>query len=344
MSILPRPALRTLPALALLALCASAAAGCVSSRRCCPRPGAPSAGPAARPSTGPARAPAPTPAPAPLPKDAYALYDGATGAPVALAAALPALAAADLVAFGELHEQPGANRFTADLWQALTAEPGPGAGRPGVLAMEFLERDAQPHVDAYLAGTLPEAEFVKLARQSPAYATSHRPLVEHAKARGLRVLAANAPRRLVTAFRKQEESYEDWKAAQSEADRALLPRTSAQLDDAYRAKFLDLMGPERGAAFFKAQSLWDDAMAEAIADARAAAPTSRVLFVVGAFHVQSRLGTLTKYAQRRPDDKVALVTTVFAEGGTLALPADAKGTGDYVLVVAKPPPQEQVHP
>lgn len=325
--------MRRLPLLALLA--ATVLAGCTAPRRGCAPGGTPRAPRTARPgaaSTGPV-------APA-LPRDAYVLYDGATGARVSLDAVLPVLRAADVVAFGELHEQPGANRFSAELFQALSA----GDQRPTVLAMEFLERDTQGAVDAYLAGTLPEPEFVKQARLSPAYATSHRPMVEHAKAQHLRVVAANAPRRLVTAFRKQAESFEDWKAAQNEADRGLLPRSSTQLDDAYRRNFVELMGAERGPAFFKAQSLWDDAMAEAIADARAAAPAARVLLVVGGFHVQNRLGTLTKYALRRPDDKLVLVSTVFAEGPTPALPPSARGVGDYVLVVMPPPPKPEVRP
>lgn len=277
-----------------------------------------------------------------MPKDAYALYDGATGAPADMGAVARLVAGSDFVAFGELHDQPGAGRFELELWKAVTGAPDK---RPAALAMEFLERDTQADLDAYLAGSLEEAEFVKRARQSPGYAKMHRPLIEHAKAGGHPVVAANAPRRLVTAYRKQEAPYAEWKAALPEADQAFLPSTTATLEDAYRAKFVELMGPERGPAIFKAQSLWDDAMAEAVADHRAAHADARVLLIVGGFHVEGRLGTLTKYAQRRAQDRIGLITTVFAESATsLALPAEAKGTADLVLVVVKPPPEPKVHP
>ena len=48
-------------------------------------------------------------------------------------------------------------------------------------------------------------------------------------------------------------------------------------------------------------------MADAIAAHRAAHPDARVLFVVGAFHVAGRLGAITKYVARRPNDRVAVL-------------------------------------
>jgi hypothetical protein len=104
------------------------------------------------------------------------------------------------------------------------------------------------------------------------------------------------------------------------------------------------MGEERGAAFFKAQSLWDDAMAEAVADRRATAPQERVLLIVGGFHVRGRLGTLTKYAQRRPQDRVGLIVMAYGEDPALSLPADARGQADLVLVVRTPEEKPRVHP
>jgi uncharacterized iron-regulated protein len=268
------------------------------------------------------------------------LRDGATGAPVGPEALARLAARADLVAFGEFHDDPEGARAEAALWEAVRSAPD---GRPAALALEFFERDTQRDLDAYLAGSLAEPDFVRRARQGAAYPKTHRPLVETAKASGLRVLAANSPRRLVTAYRKQSESYEDWKAALPEADRSTLPRTTTAPEGPYRARFLALMGAERGPAIFKAQALWDDAMAESVADHRTAHPDARVLLVVGAFHVQGRLGTLEKYSARRPEDRIALVLMAHAKGPTLDLPADLRGQADLVLVVPEPP-DEKTHP
>lgn len=271
-----------------------------------------------------------------VPRPASVLRDGATGAAVGPEAWARLVAGADVVAFGEFHEDPEGSRAEGALWDALL---GAADGRPATLALEFFEKDTQGDLDAYLAGALAKPDFVKRTRQGPAYEKTHGPLVEAAKAHGRAVLAANAPRRLVTAYRKQAEAYEDWKAALPEADRAALPRSTSTPEGPYRERFVSLMGQERGAAFFKAQSLWDDAMAESVADARTAHPDARVLLVVGGFHVQERLGTLAKIAQRRPEDRLALVVMAHGDGPDLALPADAQGTADLVLVVPRPPPE-----
>jgi uncharacterized iron-regulated protein len=284
-------------------------------------------------------APAPAPDARPRPvlskpaAPASVLRDGATGVPADWAAVERVVRGADVVAFGEFHDDAEGARFEERLWRLVTAAPD---ARPGTLAMEFFERDVQPALDAYLAGSLDEADFTRRARQGPGYAKAHRPLIEHAKAAGRPVVAANAPRPLVTAYRKQEAPYAEWKAGLAPEQQAALPRETSVIEDAYREKFMALMGAERGARIFKAQSLWDDAMAEAVADRRAAHPTERVLLVVGAFHVQGRLGTLTKLAQRRPGDRVGLIVMAHAEDPALSLPADLVGAADLVLVVPSP--------
>ena len=238
---------------------------------------------------------------------------------------------ADVVVFGELHGHEVGAAWEMGLLEGLAA-----GDRPVALAMEFLERDVQPAVDAWLAGEMDDAAFIKAARQGPAYATTHGPLLAFAKEHGLPVVAANAPRPLVTRFRKAEDAYEAWLETLEPEERATLPRTCVQLDDAYRAKFVEFMGPQRGPTFFRAQSLWDDAMAEAMADFRAAHPDHRVLFVVGAFHVTDGMGTITKYKSRRPEDVVRSVVMDHAESTRTAPAPEARTRGDVLLDVPAP--------
>ena len=92
----------------------------------------------------------------------------------------------------------------------------------------------------------------------------------------------------------------------------------------------------RGPSFFRSQSLWDDAMAEAIADFRASHPDHVVLLVVGAFHVNHGLGTITKYRLRRPQDDVATIVMTMGDGDALPFaPADERA-GDVVVKVRPP--------
>ncbi len=289
----------------------------------------------ARPCASQSRAPTAPPTQAVAPRDAV-LRDGTTGIEVGHLILDAVLAGNDVIAFGEYHDDPEGSRFESRIWERLTSPEFAGT-RPATLAMEFFERDTQADLDAYLAGNLAEAEFVKRTRLGPGYPRAHRPLIEHAKAIHRPVIAANAPRRLVTAYRKQEAPYAEWKAALPEADRAALPQATTIIDDAYRARFMEMMGAERGARIFKAQSLWDDAMAEAVADRRTVHPDERVLLVVGGFHVQGRLGTVKKLLQRRPTERVGLIVMAYGEGPGLALPAEMRGQAGLVLLVAKPP-------
>lgn len=319
-------------ALACLVLVVASSAGCARAR---------TTSPAVAPAV-PAAVPAPAPAAA-APR--MVLRHGQSGREVPWSTVESLVQRSDVIFFGEYHDDRAGAEFERRLWEQLSTQRGRGA-RPATLAMEFIERDTQPVLDAYLAGTLPEAEFVKQARQGPGYAAAHRPLVEHAKAVGRPVIAANAPRPLVTAYRKQAAPYAEWLATLTDAQRGSLPRSTSTPDDAYKARFLGLMGGERGNAIFKAQALWDDAMAEAVADRRAAHPAERVLLVVGAFHVQGRLGTITKFRERRPGDRIAVIAMAYGEDEALRLPEDMRGEADLVLVVPKPPsrPAPAKHP
>ena len=189
------------------------------------------------------------------------------------------------------------------------------------VAVEMVHSRHQEVLDEYQSGRMEEATFLERTRQSKAYPTSHRPLVELCKARGAPVIAANAPRPLVRAFRKTEDAYDTFLAGLSEAERASLPRTTTRPDDAYKQRFMDLMGPKRGPSFFRSQALWDDAMAEA----------------VGAFHVGGEGGTLTKIRARRPGDRLLSLVLTPAADDTLAFDPDARGEADAVVMVRLKP-------
>ena len=137
-----------------------------------------------------------------------------------------------------------------------------GAANPKPSKVELERRIAAADADLnrFVSPTLKrfsgEAEFLKLARQGPGYAKTHRPLVEFAKAHRLAVIAANAPRRLVTEYRKGEKSYADYRSGLSEADRSFLPLETTVATGAYLDRFTTLMGGERGSKLIKAQSLW----------------------------------------------------------------------------------------
>src|SRR5262245_39809848 len=123
-----------LPATVALSAAALLLVGCTGlpRRRCCReiRMAPPDLRP---PATAPARGPA------------SVLRDGTTGAPADAGTLARLVAGADLVAFGEFHEDAEGARLEAALWEAVrTADDG----RPAALALEFFERDTQADLDA----------------------------------------------------------------------------------------------------------------------------------------------------------------------------------------------------
>ena len=266
--------------------------------------------------------PSVTPAPAPAP---LAVTDARAGAAVAPAAMHDAIARADVVFVGERHDDPVAHRAELQVLEELARR-----GRPVVLALEMFERDVQPLLDAYLAGRATEAELLAGARPWPNYAGDYRPLVELARARGWRVVASNAPRPLASLVSRGGLRALDTLAAGRRAHVAADLRCP---DDAYRAKFVALMGdmaghgaPGDGAAmaqrFYEAQCVKDETMAESVA--AALAPGTTVVHVNGSFHSDEGLGAVERLRRRRPDARVLVVSV--APAGTAA-----GSLGDYVI-------------
>jgi uncharacterized iron-regulated protein len=252
----------------------------------------------------------------------------ADGATTNFAAVLAGVADVDLVAFGELHDHAVGSRQELALLTGMAAQP-----RPVALAMEFFEADHQAALDQYLAGAIDEPTFRTRTDRDARYDASHRPLIELCKQRRIPVIAANAPRRLVTGYRKSgAPSYEAYLSSLSAADRGYMPRSSVPPDDEFKVRFMKFMGPIRGPAYYRSMALWNDAMAESIADFRVAHPEHRVLLVVGGFHVAGRLGAVTQYLARRPGDRVSVLLMQPTEG-PMRLPAEEYGEGDVVLKV-----------
>ena len=94
------------------------------------------------------------------------------------------LARADVVFVGEQHDDPNTHRLELAIVEGLLRRRA-----PIVIGMEMFERDVQPVLDQYLAGTIPEEQFLKESRPWPRYATDYRAIVELAR-RGVTVDAS----------------------------------------------------------------------------------------------------------------------------------------------------------
>ena len=238
--------------------------------------------------------------------DAGTLYHYQLKAPqgndLTLEQALARVADADIVLVGELHTHPAVHLLQARMLAGLAAD-----GRPLVLSMEQFSRAAQPVLDAYLAGRIGEAALIRDGNAWPNYQSDYRPLVEFAKAHHLPVIAANAPKPLVSCVGQEGPA---WLKQLPASRRSQLARTLTLGDDPYRQKFMASLhhgDADSNARRFAAQTSWDDTMAESMVDYLRSHPGQRIMHIAGNFHVEGGLGLASRIASRNPDLKVALV-------------------------------------
>ncbi|MDE8811275.1 ChaN family lipoprotein [Aeromonas hydrophila] len=224
------------------------------------------------------------------------------GNDLSLEQALARVADADIVLVGELHTHPAVHLLQARMLAGLAAD-----GRPLVLSMEQFSRADQPVLDAYLAGRIGEAALIRDGNAWPNYQSDYRPLVEFAKAHHLPVIAANAPKPLVSCVGQEGPAWLDQLPA---SRRSQLARTLTLGDDPYRQKFMASLhhgDADSNARRFAAQTSWDDTMAESMVDYLRSHPGQRIMHIAGNFHVEGGLGLASRIASRNPDLKVALV-------------------------------------
>ncbi len=236
----------------------------------------------------------------------------------------------DVVFLGEVHDSQPAHELQLEVTRRLHELRGDLA-----LSLEMFERDVQPELDAYLAGSTTEEAFLEASRPWKNYAEAYRPAVEYARAHDLAVLAACLPRAL--AARIAEEGLD---AVLGEEH---VPRAVTAEPGRYRELFEQAMsghtGFEEGQLdrWFTSQCAKDDAMAEAIADhleARAAdAPL--VVHWCGRFHSDYGLGTVARLRERRLDLDIAVVTTVRRPSTLRALSEDDRARGDFAFLVRR---------
>ncbi len=260
----------------------------------------------------------------------YAVYR-ADGTPASFDDVVDALEDADAVLFGEEHDDAVTHRLQLALLERAFTE----SGRDVVLSLEMFERDVQVVVDEYLADLITESHFRASARPWDNYETDYRPMVEFAKAHGLPVVAANAPRRYVNrASRLGRESLE---ALSPEARAHLPPLPYPEATDAYMAQWDALMGEAaqhmRGSPL-DGQTLWDASMGHSIARALDRHDGALVLHMAGGFHVEHDTGIADALRHYRPWTRITSIAARPADEPGRFDPERHTGLGDFVILTS----------
>ena len=269
----------------------------------------------------------------------YRIVGSRTGEAMSLASLASALADQDVVFLAEEHDNEMAHQAHLELVKELHQQ-----GAHVVVSLEMFERDVQDELMLYLAGFIDEREFLSKARPWPNYEEDYRPLVEYARAEGLMVLAANAPRPLAQLVSAE--------GLESVAGRPHVAREVSTPRDRYWELFKEAMGEHGGVGgeedmfrYYEAQCLKDDTMAESIVDylvkVRQTGGNALVVHVNGRMHSDGGLGTVARVRLRDPLLKIALVGMESVDDVARARVV-TPSIGDYVLLVKAQPPELRV--
>lgn len=122
--------------------------------------------------------------------NAYALYD-AKGKSSDYTALLTEAKKADIVLFGELHDNPIIHWLQKELTRDLYSDKKDKL----VLGAEMFEADDQIALNEYLSGRISEKTLKDEVKLWTNFATDYKPLLDYAKKNNLKFVAANIPRR-----------------------------------------------------------------------------------------------------------------------------------------------------
>lgn len=238
------------------------------------------------------------------------LVELSTRRTLSFAAFVKVVAQAQVVAVGEEHYHPDIQAFELRLLQALAHH----RTQRVALAMEFLERDMQPAVDAYLSERSDAATLQAQIKATPAFIQYYFPYMQYAQQAGVPILAMNAPRSL--ARRVTQEGLQAVVESLPPPERAHLAATFAPIAPQYRAYFLKAVAtahplPEAQLErFVEAAYLKDETMAESLAAFLERAADVTVLAIAGRFHFDYGLAIPALLRQRRVHVSIQRVTTM----------------------------------
>jgi len=258
-------------------------------------------------------------------KPAYIIY-GANGKSVEYKDMLAEALTADIVFFGEYHDNP----ITHWLQLELTKDLFNKKQNSLVLGAEMFESDNQMVLDEYLRGLIKEKKFESDCRLWPNYKTDYKPLVNFAKENGLKFVASNVPRRYASMV--YSEGYEALEGLSEEA-KGYMPPLPITYDEKLKcySDMLNMEGMGHGSANLpKSQNLKDATMAYFILKNWSMGQT--FLHFNGAYHSDNKEGIVWHILNQNKELKVVTITTVSQEK-VGKLEKDNKGNANFTICV-----------
>jgi uncharacterized iron-regulated protein len=258
----------------------------------------------------------------------YKIYDTRSKQLITVDKIVADMAGADVLFFGEEHNDSIGHYLENKIFRALHAAYGDRLA----LSLEMFETDNQLVLDEYLAGKIDESRFAKDARLWGNY-KDYRPMVEYAKQHRIPVIAANPPRRYVSMVSRRGMKALD--SLSKEAKQFLPPLPYDTLPGRYREKFFDIMKGSPGGdnpRVYYSQCLWDAGMSYSIYKFRKKNKDKKIFHCVGGFHTAEKLGTAAQLRMRNKKLRIMNIASVSDDNFNNPDWSKLEILGDYVLL------------
>ncbi|GAB4480462.1 MAG: ChaN family lipoprotein [Thermoflexibacter sp.] len=263
-------------------------------------------------------------------KPAYFFYDK-EGKQSSYNEVLKAAQEADIVLFGELHNNPICHwlqlKLTKDLFKAKTDKL--------VLAAEMFESDDQLVLNEYLSGFIKESNFEKEAKLWNNYKTDYRPLVEFAKQNKIPFVASNIPRRYASMV--ASGGLEALKKLDKAATELIAPQPITV--DTSLVSYKEMYKMMGGGSGHGGTNGWNIVYAQAVKDATMAHRIAgvwqkgkTVLHYHGTFHSDKFEGIAWYLNQYKPNLKIVTISSVEQEDIS-TLKTESKNLANFILCI-----------
>ncbi|WP_026809214.1 ChaN family lipoprotein [Arenibacter latericius] len=252
----------------------------------------------------------------------YILYN-AKGKKVSHNKMLRQLAKADIVLFGELHDNPIAHwlqyKVTAELYNRKSL----------TLGAEMFEADNQIPLNRYLNEEITFKELDTLARLWPNYKTDYAPLVDFAKSNKIPFIATNIPRRYANLVYKNGFSILESLSEEEKKWIAPLPIPFNSELPTYK-NILSMMGDHGSPKLVMAQAIKDATMAYFILKNHK--NNHLFLHFNGAYHSDFYEGILWYLKREKPNLNYKTITTV-SQKNLKKLLLENRNKADFIICV-----------
>lgn len=245
---------------------------------------------------------------------------------------LQQLVKAKVVYLGETHDSAEDHQAQLKIIREMHRQ-----NRKIAIAMEMFQRPFQGAIDSYLAGKLTEEQLVDRTEYDRRWRfpwETYAPFLRFAKENQLPVLALNTPSEVT-----RKVATQGLESLRAEDKKYIPPVSEIRTDNAeYRQMLLEIYQQHQKAGqgnstaferFLQAQVLWDETMAEKIAEFVKANPDYQVVVLAGKGHIIYGYGIPSRVERRLGTGKVKVRSVLFSSPQNPALSAD-KRIADFV--------------